>query len=716
MRYRNYKDFDEHNFVQACKVTFDNLMIQFLETPFTLSNQMIENVWEQWKSNFLSISNEHAPFRSSRLKNRQNKWITPDIIKLIYKREFLHKKALKSNNKSKTNELWLEYRRIRNKITKIIKKRKLNYFSDVTDRFKNNSKQLWKEIRYIFPKKSNDVVTDISAEQFNEYFSTIGIKTATENCLPSKEYCDTFPECLYSFDFSDISDRYVFKLLNSLTNESKNDILDFDTKLLRLASRVISPSLTFILNMSLKTGYCPLDFKIARVSPAFKGKGEVNNETNFRPLSVIGHIAKLTEKCVHDQLLNYLIKHRFISIDQFAYLKKHSTTTSLHRLIDDILENVNEKEKTGLCFLDIRKCFDTIDHNILIYKLNKYGIQGTALSWFKSYLTNRSQVVTINNTVSSTKPINIGVPQGTILGPILFLIFVNDISNHVLNSSINIYADDVVLYYSHNDITLLRDSLQNSLNSVHNWYVRNKLSLSVEKCTSMLINYSKKKTVEPFRLMLDGSVIDDLDNTKYLGLTISKNLQWQEHISQIAKKVNVNNYRLRRLNSTIPRNIKLKIHNAMSVPIIDYANTVWGSFSKQNNKLIEKLEHMAARAISGEYDYINRRGSDIMKDLNMPHFDYRVSYNKCLLMYKAINGLAPDHILNNFHLMKDVSTRELREKHKMNLFVPRPKCDLYKHSLLYSGPVLWNNLPTELQAAPTLFAFKRMYKNVLPCY
>jgi exonuclease III len=715
IRFRDYKHFNESDFKKQCQARFDSLKNQFPVINPNLKSENLENMWQLWKSTFLNLCNEYAPFKCSRLKNRHNKWITPEIIKLIYKREYLHKKAAKSNDPLKENSLWSEYRKTRNEITKKIRKNKFEYYSYAADTYRNNPKKLWKEIKSVFPKNNNEVVTDITAEQFNDYFSTIGMKTATDNNIQNHVYRDPFPECLYKFKFSDIPNTFVLKMLNSLPNESKNDVLNFDTKLLRLSSSIISPSLTLIINASLTIGYCPIDWKIARVSPAFKGKGEINNETNFRPLSVIGHISKMAEKCVHDQLVKYLIKHRFITIDQFAYMKQHSTCTSLHRLIDDILENINEKEKTGLCFLDIRKCFDTIDHDILIYKLSKYGIHDTALSWFKSYLNDRSQIVTLNNKVSSPRSINIGVPQGTILGPILFLIFINDISSHTLNASINIYADDVVLYYNHTDITILQNNLQKSLDSIYMWYKRNKLSLSVEKCTSMIIDKSRRKDTNSFNLKLDGVAIDNLEKTKYLGLTIDHKLQWQDHISNIAKKVNINNFRLRRL-KTIPSNIKLKIHNAMTVPIIDYANTVWGSFSKHNDNLISKLEHMAARAITGEYDYINKRGADIMKNLNMPPFEYRLKYNKCLLMYKSINDLLPNHISNNFHLLKEISQRELRDKQKMSLYVPRPNCELFKHSLLYSGPVLWNKLPTELQTASSLYAFKRMYKMILQYY
>ena len=480
VRYRDFKNFNPENFLQECKLLQDNFVMKYDVTNIDnidVPHEELDELWNNWKIDFLTLSDKHAPFKLSRLKNRRNKWITPDVVQLIYKRDYLHSKAIKSNDVCRQNEFWKSYRNMRNHVTKTIKKLKLQHYNNITDNHKNRPKKFWKELKNVFPTKSKQKVPDISPDEFNHFFANIGTKVA-QTISDTKSYNCTLPNSIHQFSFHEVPTTVIRKLLGTLSLDSKNDIFNFDTKLLRIASDIISPSITFLINLSLKIGYCPLDWKLARVSPAYKDKGDFLDKNNYRPLSVIGHIALLAEKCVQKQLLDYLISHKFISIDQFAYLAKHSTQTCLHRLIDDILENKNEKEITALCFLDIKKCFDTINHSILLTKLQRYGIRNNELKWCVSYLQSRQQLVTCNNKISSKKNVTIGVPQGTVLGPILFLLFVNDLSNVITEANINIYADDVVIYSSGSDIMSLKDNMQRVMNKVYNWYKINKLVLS----------------------------------------------------------------------------------------------------------------------------------------------------------------------------------------------------------------------------------------------
>ena len=263
------------------------------------------------------------------------------------------KKAVKSNDVHRSNVCWEKYRESRNYVTKLIRQAKLEYYENVSNQHSKNPKKLWKEVSNVFPKSSNSFQNDISVDKFNEYFASIGTKVA-ESITEDGEYTSTLPESIHTFTFECINQNFILKMLKSLPMSSKNDVLSFDTKLLNISSHIISTSLTFLLNTSLEIGYCPREWKLAQVSPAFKGKGNPLEETNYRPLSVISHLAKLCEKSVQLQLLKYLMTHKFISIDQFAYLKRHSTQMCLHRLVDDILENINYKEITVLFFLDMR--------------------------------------------------------------------------------------------------------------------------------------------------------------------------------------------------------------------------------------------------------------------------------------------------------------------------------------------------------------------------
>jgi hypothetical protein len=493
----------------------------------------IDECWEIWKSNFLQISDKYAPFTNKRLKNRSNPWITPDIIKLIYRREYLHKKALKATNENEKNSYWSDYKKTRNLVTKTIREAKLEFYSNATNKCYNNSRKLWSYIRQAIPKQTKDSVNNITADKFNEFFASIGQKVASNCDVRDEQYNCNLQESIYQFRFEKIKEENVRKYILRLPDTSKNDVFVFDSKLLKVAIDIITPSLTALINTSLEIGYLPPDWKSARVTPAYKGKGEFNNETNYRPLSVIAHIAKAVESCVQKQLVDYLYKHNFLSTDQFAYLKNHSTHFCLHRLLDDILENMNNKEITGMCFLDIRKCFDTINHDILLTKMSKYGILDSELKWFKSYLQQRSQVVVHNGATSDKRFVNIGVPQGTILGPILFLLYVNDLSNVVKNAQINIFADDVVVYASHTDFETLKLSLQNTMNDVFTWYTTHKLSLSVEKCTTMVIQNTSHIS-HRLDIRIGSHVLEQVKSMKYLGTIIDEDRIRTGEINEIS--------------------------------------------------------------------------------------------------------------------------------------------------------------------------------------
>jgi exonuclease III len=711
--YRNYTKFDD----EKCKNEFTDLFSKvdhiFLDKLDTEINETdIDECWEIWKCNFLQISDKHAPFTIKRMKNRSNPWITHDIIKLIYQREYFHKKALKSNDEKEKNEYWSEYKKIRNLVTKTIRNAKFDFYNNITNTCHNKPRKLWSYIRQAIPKESKSNVNNISADTFNDFFSTIGNKVASNCERNTDQYKCRLQNSIHEFKFEKIPTESVKKCLLRLPSESKNDVLGFDSKLLQFSTDITAPSLTALINASMQIGYIPTDWKLARVTPAYKGKGEFNNENNYRPLSVIAHVAKVIESCVHRQLVEYLYKHSFISIDQFAYLKNRSTHLCLHRLLDDILENINNKEITAMCFIDIRKCFDTINQEILLHKLSKYGVLNSELKWFHSYLDQRSQVVTHNGMISEKRAVNIGVPQGTILGPILFLLYVNDLSNVVNNAQINIFADDVVVYTSHSDFNILKSNLQNTMDDVFSWYMTHKLCLSVEKCTTMVI---QNNTFIPNQLniRLGNTLLEQVKSMKYLGTIIDEDLKWSEHLNAVARKININNSRLRRVQSTLPLDLKLKIHNALNVPIIDYASTVWGGFSAHINKVISRLEHMSARAISNNYDFYNVRGEHLMADLNMKSFEYRHRYHKSLLMFKAIHGLVPDFLSNYILFSYEVSQRNLRSFDNMTLYKPKPNCEKFKKSLMYSGPEVWNTLPLTLKEQTSVMSFKKMYKKLI---
>ena len=434
---------------------------------------------------------------------------------------------------------------------------------------------------------------DISPDRFNSHFINI---TKNLDCN-FKNKPDKFlwkgPKSRYVFKFHHISFQDIQLYLNSMTNKHGNDVLGMDIKLLKIACPVISKSLAYVVNSSLDNGIVHDDWKKARVTPVYKNEGEINDENNFRPISVISHIAKMIESFVSDQITKYLEDHAFISIDQSAYLKRHSTQTSLHRVIDDWLEQIHDNSLTGACLLDISKCFDSINHEILLKKLEMYGITGNELDWFSSYLKNRKQMVFFQEDSSDFQEVYSGVPHGSVLGPLLFLLFINDVSNFITEGcALNMYAADVIIYTSAETSDELQMKLQLCVDNVHQWYNMNRLTVNKKKSAVMVISSKaqlQSLNLDQFSINLDSNKIEFVNKAKYLGLLVKGDLSWDDHILQLCKTMNYYVHVLRRLNKIFPKQLLLKIYKSYVQSKLDYGLSIWGCTTEGNLDRVQRI-------------------------------------------------------------------------------------------------------------------------------
>ena len=232
----------------------------------------------------------------------------------------------------------------------------------------------------------------------------------------------------------------------------------------------------------------------------------------------------------------------------------------------------------------------------------------------------------------------------------------------------------------------------------------------------MVINNNVRQTVRDFKICIGSETLTQVPSMKYLGVVIDERLNWLENVTQVTKKFNIINARLRKLRNVLPLDLRIKLYNTMCVPVIDYAATIWGGFSQDVIHKMSRLEHIAARTLSGNYDFINIRGKELMYDLKMSHFTNRNHFNLSLMTFKAIHGLVPDHIANAILLCLEVNQRYLRSFDNMNLYKPKPHCERFKNAFCYAGPTKWNDLPLLLKESPTVNVFKSNYKSMFPLH
>ena len=523
---RDFKNFNNDSFLSDLTREFTDVFNVFNDSCI-VENPNIHMLWLKWKSTFEKVCSHHAPLKTIKVRDRINPWLTRDIVSAMHERDYIHNKAVKF----KDNELMMLYKRKRNSVVRMINNAQKLYYEQCVNTSNNKNRDMWKSLRHILNTNNKSIVNtqNVTADNFNSFFANIGKDLADK--IPKCTYNWHLPQSIYDFIAQPITNEFVTSQLRLLSDKSNLDVLNIDSKLLRVAAPVLCPSLAYLINKSITSGEIPDDWKLAKITPIFKNKGSKDDCGNYRPISVICHVAKVMEKAVQVQLKDYLLEHNFITHVQSAYLKNHSTQSSLHNIVSDLLDGINENCINGLCFLDLQKCFDTIDHAILLTKMEKYGIRGISLKWFSNYLSCRKQRVKLNDDVSSLMEILFGVPQGSILGPILFLLFINDLPTCLTKCQCNLFADDTVLYTTNNKEKDVLTDLQTDMNNVFEWFKLNRLSVNVSKSCTMFVTNRNIQDQAP--LTINDQPMLSVKETTYLGVTLNNDLTWNRQISNM---------------------------------------------------------------------------------------------------------------------------------------------------------------------------------------
>ena len=416
-------------------------------------------MWQIWKSLLMETIDKHAPIRIKRVGKKNSPWVTGELRRLLFERD----------------SLWHQYKQFRNRANNETKRAKRLYFTNNLELHKHDMKKTWKLINdlnsrhcrtssYIKEIKIDDQIVNSPnqmAETFNTYFSNVGSNLSDE--IPSsvdsnpEDYLDP-TDGTFSLQFPSVNT--VTRLLKTIDEKKSAGLDNIPNKLLKIAAEVVAPSLTKIFIQSIITETFPEEWKEARVSPLYKN-GAKNDPSNYRPISVVPTVSKIYEKIIYDQLYDYLNTYNLLTHCQSGFRSFHSTLTALLEATNDWSVNIDNGMLNGVVFIDLKKAFDTIDHEILLLKLSNYGVDSTSLKLFESYLTNRSQKCKVNGELSNSSPLTCGIPQGSSLGPLLFLIYINDLPNCLDMAQPRMFADDTSVSYASDSL----DEIQNVINS-----------------------------------------------------------------------------------------------------------------------------------------------------------------------------------------------------------------------------------------------------------
>ena len=614
----------------------------------------------------------------NKYKHKKSSWITNGLIKSILTRDNLYRRwKSKHPNSILYSRLHDDFNKYSCQVNKLIRTVKSDYYQKEFEKFKGDIKKTWRMINSILNRNRkvnnfpsyivgpNGKITDkqLIVNELNNYFCSIGQVLADSIPPSSRTYSHYLKKQITSsFSFSMVDSETVLKILNQFKPKSSKGLDGISMKVLKSVSSVILEPLTLLINQSLMSNTFPSKLKIAKIMPLLK-KPNIFKPDNFRPISLLPCISKIIEKCVFMQVYQYFERNKLIFGSQYGYRKDHSTETACLELIDKLHKHLDDSQSPFCIFIDLSKAFDTINHQILLSKLKYYGLDDHAVTWFKSYLSDRKQFVEVDGVKSPTQNITTGVPQGSTLGPLLFVIYMNDINIVSEVFKCILFADDTSLESVISLFPAINDSgiskkINEELSKIIDWLRANKLSLNVKKTKYMQFRYSQRSpnSLPKLVLKMNNTLIEKVTHFDFLGLRISETLSWKDHIEKVKGKVSKAAGSMYRIKNQVNSKVLLTIYNSLILSHLHYGILCWGV---QGHQLF-KIQKRAVRTICKKK--YNDHTDPLFKKLKLLKIT-DIFKTQCLKFFHKLNtAKLPQYFLSSFKFVRscDVHNRSLR--------------------------------------------------------
>ena len=672
-----------------------------------LRDKNVDDMWEIIKNKIECAQKMFVPNKTITNNKVKPHNVTMDdnLHSLLKDKRYL----FKIFKKYKTKRAQYNYNQARNRVSLKIKLLNKNKENKIAENIKTNTKAFYqyiasktvkKEGIYNLINNKGDVLKSDSekCELLNDFFSSVFTSEDTKN-LPEFNY-DNFNNIPH-LETCSITLKEMEEAISNLNANKSPGPDNFHPKLLKLCSKSLSIPFKLLFDNTIHEGCIPSDWKQAEVRPIFK-KGDKTNPGNYRPVSLTSVICKLFEKFIKNSLNNHLIKNNILSKEQFGFVSGRNTITQLLVTINDWMTELDNDNIVDAAYMDFRKAFDTVPHQRLITKLKSYNIKGPILNWIVSFLTGRTQYVKINNATSNNHKVTSGVPQGSVLGPTLFIYFINDLPNINHNSNIKIFADDTKAY---NCIKNQEDveNLQKVIDEMFLWTQKWLLKFNKDKCKILHIGKKNPKNKYYVGTEQEKQELEETDLEKDLGVFIDPNLDFKKHIKNVVKKASYLSYKILKNFTYRDANILVPLFKTLIRPILEYGNTIWSNGIKKYKNLVENVQRKFTKYIKG---LTNIPYEERLKSIKLPSLEYRLIRGDMIQVFKIANKYYDPITTESIFNFSDNS--RLRGH---NFKIIKQNTNKTKFSNFFTNRVVntWNKLPSNIVNANSINEFIKSF-------